>query len=56
MAMRTSMIGQLAMEERSSTPALLMALFQASTQSELELLMSLVTRLSMMRSVQQRWS
>ena len=49
------MFGLLAMVAVSSTLVLRMAMSQASTQSELELLTSLATRLSMMRSVHQRW-
>ena len=56
MAKATSMFGLLAMVAVSSTLALQMAMSQASTQSELELLTSLATRPSMMRSVHQRWS
>ena len=54
-AKATSMFGLLAMVAVSSTLVLQMAMSQASTQSELELLTSLATRLCMMRSVHQRW-
>ena len=56
MAKEMSTFGLLAMVEVSLTLVLRMDTFQASTPSELEQLISLVTRLSMMRSVHQRWS
>ena len=56
MAEGTSMFGLLVMVDSSLTLVLRMAILQASTPSELEQLISLVTRLSMMRSVHQRWS
>ena len=56
MARGTSMFGLLAMVENTLTLVLQMAMFQASTPSELELLTSPATWLSMMSSVHQRWS
>ena len=55
MARGTSTYGQLAMVETSLIHAPQMAMFQASTLLVLELLISLVTRPSMMKSVHQRW-
>lgn len=55
MAKGTFMFGLLVMVA-VLTRVLQMAMFQASTQLELELLISQATRLSMMRSVHQRWS
>ena len=55
MARGTSTYGQLAMVETSLTHAPQMAMFQASTLLVLELLISLASRLSMMKNVHQKW-
>ena len=55
MAKGMSTFGLLAMVGVFLILVLQMAMFQASTPSELELLTSLAIRLSMMRSVHQRW-
>ena len=55
MAKGTFMFGLLVMVA-VLTHVLQMGMLQASTQLELELLISQATRLSMMRSVHQRWS
>ena len=56
MAKGTSMSLLLAMVGIGLILVLQMALLQASTLLELELLTSLATRLSLMKSVHQKWS